>query len=534
MAFPADAYKVSNFEQRLIAIAEHFDTFLEKYDTENPQIFRDRIAREQYPLFSGLTAKSNIFHPGLGPQAGISDWTSIQVSTVGANGDGGYNACQMNNPQTYGFSVESKEYTGKNAEWRSPVICVRDTMWTDEAKQQVGYIYATGAMITSQAWEVYSREMYMMFASEADNLYVLTAGNPMEGNPKFSYDPFETYTRTTDFGATEKFTVLKIDAGVEISTLNMSYLEHYQMWLAGECQGAALANTSGFPTFGLMLHLHDFDKMIRDDPDLRADLREAHPEKLFANYEQTFRNLRGWGIIHDNRQMRFKYWKIGADGKLWFRRVLPKREGRTITIGKLPEFNPEYLTAEVAVAVVFLNDVFRIRIPPALNSLGGETSFGPAPGYSGDWQWINYASDSNPLREIGYYYMRMAAFPKPLRFSTRAMALAYRRCPQTWPTACITGSTDAATGAIALAEAAEAADFDATNKTLTVTLAALLGGTVGQAVTVTQTGASATTVAGTLVGDASAPTYVIAFTDAEYAKLEIAYLTTAVGKVTLG
>jgi len=529
-----DGWKVSNFEQRLIAMSEHFDTFLEKYDREHPQVFRDRIAREQYPLFSGLAQKSNIWHPGLGPQAGIDDWQTIQLSQTGNGGDGGYNACVIN-PQTYGFSIESKEYTGKSNEWRSPVVCVKDSMYTDDAKQQVGYIFSMGTMITSQAWEVFSREMYLMFAKESNNLYVLSEGNPLEGNARFTYDPFETYTRTTSFGATEKFTVLKLAAGIEVSTLNMSYLDHYQMWLAGECPGAALSNTGGFPTFGLMLHLHDFEKMFRDDPQHREDMRYSNPEKLFANYDQTFRVFRGWGVIHDNRQMRFKYWKLGDDGKLWFRRVLPMREGRTITIGRLPEFNPEYLEAEIALAVIFLNDVYRIRIPPKVDSLGAGTSFGPAPGFNGEWQWINYPSDSNPLREIGYFYMRMAAFPKPLRYSTRAMAIAYRRCPATWPTVCSPGSATVGTGDIAIAADVDAeTDLDATNDTLTVRLASRLGGSIGDAVVVTQTGAAVTEVQGTLVGDANAPVYVIAFTAAEYAKLEEAYLTTLVGKVGLG
>ena len=517
---PADAFKVSNFEQRLIEMSEHFDTFLEKYDRQHPMVFRDRIAREQYPLFNGLSQRSNVWHPGLGPQAGISEWKAIQISTVGEGADGGYNACTIHDPQTYGYAVESKEYTGLSTEWRSPVVCVNDLKYTDEAKQQVGYIYSMGVMITSQAWEVYSRETYMKFASDSDNLYVLTEGAPLEGNPKFEYDPMVTYTRTTDFGATEKFTVLKIAAGVEVSTLNMSFLDYYHQWLAGECPGAAVSNMSGLPTFGLMLNLMDFDKMLRDDPDTRADMREAKPEMLFENYTQTFKNLRGWGIMHDSRQMRFKYWKVGADGKLWFRRVLPMREGRAITIGKLPEFNPEYLAAEIAVAVVFLNDVYRIRIPPKLDSLGGGTSFGPAPGYSGDWMWLNYQSDANPYREIGYHVMRMAAFPKPLQYSTRAMAFAYRRCPQTWPTACITGTEDpvAAGTATTLAVATpETGSMDATNRTITVTLAKLLGAPIGAAVTVK--GVDNVEAAGTLVEDAAAPTYVLAFNATEYAKL---------------
>ena len=514
-----DQFLVTNFEQRLIDLQERFDPFLERYDREHPMVFRDRIAREMYPLFSGLAQRTNIWHPGLGPQAGISEWKAIQISEVGNGADGGYNACTIHDPQTYGFSVESKEYTGLSTEWRSPVTCVRNAMWTEEAKRQVGYIYSMGVMITSQAWEVYSRETYMKFAADASNLFVLSAGLTLEGSPKFTYDPFETYTYSGGpFGADEKVTVLKIDAGVKVSTLNMSFLDLFHMWLDSECPGAAISKEGGLPTFGLMLHMSDFDKMLRDDPDTRADMREAKPEMLFANYTQTFKNLRGWGMIHDSRQMRFRYWKVGADGKLWFRRVLPMREGRSITIGKLPEANPEYLLAEIAVAVVFLNDVYRIRIPPKLDSLSGGTSFGPAPGFSGDWMWINYQSDANPYREVGYHAMRMAAFPKPLRYSTRAMAFAYRRCPQTWASVCKLDAA-AGTGAIKLAADAAATDVDATNKTVTVTLASVLGGAIGQSVLV-KSGSdfnSTTGVLGFIASDAAAPTYVIGFGDTEWA-----------------
>ena len=183
------------------------------------------------------------------------------------------------------------------------------------------------------------------------------------------------------------------------------------------------------------------------------------------------------------------------------------------------EFARKDNAAEIAVAVVFLNDVYRIRIPPKVDSLSGGTSFGPAPGFSGDWMWINYQSDANPYREVGYHGMRMMAFPKPLRYSTRAMAFAYRRCPQTWPTACITGTEEpvAVGTTTTLAAAAAATDLDATNNTFTVTLAELLGAAIGAAVTVK--GVDNVEAAGTLVEDASAPTYVLAFDATEYAKL---------------
>ena len=53
----------------------------------------------------------------------------------------------------------------------------------------------------------------------------------------------------------------------------------------------------------------------------------------------------------------------------------------------------------------------------------------------------------------------------------------------------------------------------------------VLGGAIGAAVTITQ--ADSSTVTGTIVGDAAAPTYVLGFSAVEYAKLAEAQLTTA-------
>ena len=133
--------------------------------------------------------------------------------------------------------------------------------------------------------------------------------------------------------------------------------------------------------------------------------------------------------------------------------------------------------------------------------------------------WLNYQSDQNPYREVGYFSMRVAAFPKPLRFSTRALAFAYRRCPQTWPTVCSTGTAEIGEGAVSLAEDAVAGDVDATNETVTVTLAKRLDGALGDTVLVKSGSNFNTTtgVEGFIASDAAAPVYVIGFSAANWA-----------------
>lgn len=513
---PMPEFGVQNFEQRLIAMSEHFDDFLQIYTRDNPSVFRDRIPRTAMDLFHGLLQKTNIWYPGLGVQAGLSDWRPIQVSSLADGAELGVNACSYD-PQTYNYAVESKQYSGLNTSWRSPMVCVNDHMWTDEAVEQITQIMGMGTMITSTNWENFTREFYVKFAVDAGNGYVFTEGGLLENNPKFTYDPFTTFDRVTSFGATEKITVLKMAVGLEISTLNWSFLDLFSSYLGDESPNAAINKQSGFPIYGLMIHKLDLDRAIKADPDWREDIRFAQPQMLIENYPMTFPMYRGWAIMHDSRQMRFRFWKIGTDGLAWYRRVLPMREGRTVTIGKLPEANPEYQLAELALGVVFMNGVYQIRVPPTVRSLGGGTVFGPAPGYNGDWKWINgYDKRDNPLQEVGYFFARFAAFPKPLLYSGRAIVFVYRRCPQTMFTKCDLGDSvlAGATEAVTLAAGAAAADLDATNRTVTVTLSKRLPCGLGSTVNIVN--ASSATATGVLASDSSTPTVVIAFTVAEY------------------
>lgn len=507
---------VENFEQRLISMAEHFDEFLQIYVRSHPSIFRDRIPRGSMKLFSGLLQKTNIWHAGLGVQAGLGDWNPIQVSRTSDGADPGINACSYN-PKTYNYAVESKQYSGFNQSWRSPMFCVNDLMWTDYAREQVSQIVGMGTMISASVWENFAREFYVKMAVDSGNGYVLTEGGLLEDNPKFTYDSFTKYTRTTSFGATEEFTVLKLDPGLKLSTLNFSFFDLFSSYLGDEAPGAAISNKSGMPVFGLMAHKLDVERAIKADPDLREDIRFSRPDMLIDGYPSVFSEFRGWAIMHDPRQMRFKYWKIGTDGDAWFRRVLPMREGRTVTIGRRPEANPEYQTAEVALGVVFMNSVYQILVPPKVDNLGGGTVFGPAPGYNGDWKWINNPdNDGNELGEIGYFFMRVAAFPKPLMYSGRAIVFAYRRCPQTWYTECDLGESviAGATEAVSVATAAVAADLDATNRTITLTLAKRLPLGVGSAVTMIT--AAAHSASAYIGADQGAPTYTFILNSTEY------------------
>lgn len=501
------------YNQKMLTMAEHWDSFIMDRQLKNPNIWHDRILRGAYQLFSGLSQKSNIYRGGLPVQAGLGTWRKIGLSRKPANGDPGFDNCAPGTPHTYSYAWETIQYEGYTDEWQSEPVCLEDLKFVDYAKEQLGLVVRSGVDYGVSIVENWNREMYMFFANSAGRCVVLAEGALQfedVAKYRFVYDPFSS---TTDVdGATVPY--LKFDATLAVSTLNYSLLDYLRVTMADRAGEAALARDSGMPVFGLMLDLMDFERYVLNDTAIRDDFRYAKSESLIKGYDFGLKIYRGFALIHDSRQMRFQFLRIGAgsnatddqDGQAIYTRVLPLRAGRQVTIGNVPEPNPAYYRAELAVGVIFMNEVFQNLFVPSINNLGSGMSFGPAPGLTGEWKWINIPDPvSNMLGSTGFFYGRFQIYPKPLLFSSETTVFLYRRCPQSTRTKCAV-QTGASTSAVALAANAVEADLDLTNRRVTVTLASKIDAGPGDSVSVTHGGGAITM---TVVSDALAPKYVL-------------------------
>lgn len=511
---------VAYYNQKFIDTVEHYDEFIMERSIANPNIWRDRIPRGTFTLFEGLTKKTNIWRGGLGEQAGLTNWDKIQVSRVAAGADQGIDACSAD-PQTFNYAWETIEYTGYRSSWQSMPICLNDIKFTAEAKEQCRLQAAQCSYITLTVWENWSREMYIKQAVDAGHKVVLCEGGMDwvdDSTVRFSYDPF-----TAD---TDGDTYITFAAALKLSTLNWSYFDYLHNYLSDQCPEAALSTDAGMPIFGLMLDLRDVDKHLRSDPDLREDLRHANPTILIDGYPVTVKKFRGWGLIHDSRQARFRFDHIDSSGNVVCKRVKPLKEGRAVTIGNVPQANADYYQAEVAMGVILMNSVLQNQVSPSVPNMGSGMVFGAQPGYNGTFAWINeYDRVLNPLRRTGYFFAEFEIFPKPLMYSTEAVVFIYRRCPQTWNTGCeIEDLDEAATSAVPVSAAAVTADVDTTDKTIKLTLAKVLDARVGDTCTIARsTGGSDTVV---IAQDGLAPTYVFASESAVGAYTDYATGTT--------
>ncbi len=541
IATPVDQLP-ADFNAAFVSIAEHFDTFLQERVDAQPLFWHDRIPREAYALYTGLNHKRNVYRGGLMNQAGLSNWRNIAVTggATGAAGDDSgtrVNNCLPPNPMSYNYAFESMTWSGKEVAWASAPLCAEDLKFQDYATEQVALIIQTGVDFGLSIQEVWNRENYTAMAISARRACIMTDGVTLFAGStarQFTYDPSKTLladggiTAVDGSGASLSGNpYITYPSGIKVGTLNFEFLDFLREEVSRRAAGAALSTESNMPVFGFIADVRDWEQMVKSDPDLRADWRQAEPKALIKAYDMAFRNLRGWMAIHDPNQMRFKI--VNDNGTtVTAARILPMRNGRAGTIGQIPEPNPEYYNAELAIGVVFMNDILVNQFVPSITTVGSGTHFGPVDGLNGQWTWLNIRDiTTNPLGTIGNFYGRIQVFPKPGLYSVEATAVLYRRCAQIPQTGCAIESakgTESTGAPVALAVAAVATDIDAANNSAWLRLTKPIAVGIGSVVTVKDSAGVETPC--TIADTSEAPKYKVTWV-AGVTDLALADLTTA-------
>jgi hypothetical protein len=500
---------VADYNQSFLDALEFVDDVIQERQHMKVSVWRSKVPRGPYMLGEGLVKKSYRFHAGLGDQRGMQKWSPIQISRVASGDDPGVDACAYN-PYMVDYGFETVNYSGVQTSRRTKHICIRDIRFTWEFNQQLKLIFDFLGDITNSVWENYGRETYIKFCVDGSNGFVLAGGPPNSVN--FSYDPYSV----DDDGDN----TITVSAGTDFSTINWDHLAWFSRWLEMQAPQSAIGNSNGRPVYGLVFDMEDWDKMVRGDAALREDYRYGAPQVLIDQYGSVT-NYKGYALMHDVAAPRFKI--KSTDGTdIVLKRVDPLVDNEAVTIGNKVNVNPDYLNAEFAMGVIFMNDVYKLEVPPAgPTSPGGGTMFGATPSLNGEFRWLNIQDqENNLLNENGFYFGRYEAFAKPLTYDGDAICFLYARCPWVGPTSCSIGS-DPQSDAVSLASSPSAGDADATNKTLTLTLAEFLDCQAGDAVTMKKDATAGAATLTAYIADASlAPTYTFAadtaFTVAEW------------------
>ena len=452
-------------------------------------LYRSKIARGTFKYGEGYVKKSHTFYGGTAIQDCGSSWSVVEPSRpAGTNGesDPGHDACRYES-ETIGYGFEEKSYTLYQATRRTLDICLQDILFKWQYEKQLSLVYKMLANVTLGEWEQIEREFYMDFA----NKYVVMPSNDGLGLEEFSMTLGDCAIDVPAAGF------------VGIGMLTQEILDRLYQYLFRQCPEGAMGMKDGMPQFALITSPETSTGIIRDDTTRNTDMRYADPKFLIEGYG-TVSAYQGFAHVKDPHAPRFK---VSDDGSQ-LERVFPYAATAT-TIGEAVNVSTEYIMAPFEISVIFLKDVYRALVPPVNPSkLAGAYTFDPADNF-GTFHWINIQDRcENILKEKGFFFARFRIAPEPLENSNDAIIILHRRCLELPITQCQTEGTCDNRDVVTCAQA-DTTEALADSTVYDVELDGLIDCGPGELVDVYFTGTS--NVQATIVSDANAPTYRIAF-----------------------
>ena len=501
----------AGFNQAMIEISQHFEPMIQISVLNNPRWWHDRVPRSAFPLFNGTVHETRIFRGSLMKYAGLDEWQDIDPYPTATN-----NPCAALPYETYKYGWEALSWSGKKAAWGSDPICLDMFKFFTQAMQQLSWILTTGAEYGIQMQEVWNRDMFIYQSVAFGRSYVMSSEFNGTGSARYWYNPFvdsSTFTAsgnlTSDIiAAIGGKAFIVVDASVDIEPLNFDVLDQVRESLKIRCPRAAVTNAGGDPIFALAVSHDDVERYIRGNEEERKYWIEGNPQALIKGYDFAPSTFRKWLITNDGNQLRFKIVakveyttatatamggvasEFAGAGKYAYIAVAvdpliasPTRVG--VDGSPIPEDNPEYYKAELAIAPIFMNQVFTNQFVPSVASLGSGTKFGPVPGLNGSWGWMNIIDrEVNPLGNIGNFYGLFEIVPKPEPHVFHTISFLYRRCVQALPSLCPAQNTNVNTAAKTSTTAAVAVADQANGDVIDLSFADILLADVGDTITI--------------------------------------------------
>lgn len=503
--------RMLGFQTAVWASLQSIDPLIEKKLIMLPRFWHDRIPRGVFELHNGLVKQRRFFRGSLYKTVGLDQWEHINPVPSITN-----DPCQFPKHSSVDYAWDQLAWSGLRAAWGSHPICANAFRYIEDAAEQISVELEAGMEVGVRMQETFNRDFYVAQTVNFGRSYVMShLMHGQEDSPRYFYDPFVKFQPSTggfagdvankiavedlvigSDGHPHAFVV--IDASVEIEPLNWTALDRVHEMLKLRCPDAAIGTENGEPVFGLMVNNDDVTKSVEGDDRVYREWLEAKPQALIDDYKQTFKTYRNWGIVSDPTQMRFKikrfiqtwdatecakYGGVGsqiADGKhsvyiaIAVEPVVAEKTRKGINGGDIPTENIEYVDAEIAIAPVFMNNVFanEFETQGQVNLKNGMT-FGAFPALNGQWGWIRGPqTDIDPFQQTGKFYGLFLLHPRPEARVYDVMSFIYRRCKESIRAKCPIENPRYNPAALRRGEAADIA------QDVTVTEAVAIGDTV--------------------------------------------------------
>jgi len=363
--------------------------------TVNLSIWSKLIKQAAWPDEMGAVISMLIYQRGL--PATPLNWSAVQAATL-VQDPTDQTARQIPVGAKVNFATKLRQYGLQHSAIESPLFDVTGLRFSFKRKEQLDNIYQILEESVRYSWDVRKRDEYVRLS---ERKIVVAPGLP------------ESNTVPPALGVNDGGYVANSSAFVQTpatSELTQSVLTKVrQQLLRSGARNNPLGMESGNPVFGLICSAETSDRLIRQDPDARQDIRWAEPSDLVKPLGVE-RSFKGFYHMLDDTMPRLNivagayvfvpYWIQDPVTSVW-------------------EYNPAYEYASYETSIIFQQDTYTMLVPGPETS-GGNTKF-DAQNFRGDFRFLNVANVDpasnyyNPDGTRGFFRGILASGSQPIR-----------------------------------------------------------------------------------------------------------------------
>lgn len=406
-----------------MACGSIFDAFRVATDSISEEIYR----RSHFNSALMNLAPKGVFPKGQGTSVKV---ITIEPNELGTEHDGGTaitqtagttgrveNACSDSwTDLSIGFSEQS--YSPYKWGYRGPIFCRDEHYFTHNADEFInGYLDEMANAVQSdfESW------IFYQYARRVPIYVARSNGFQSLGTPSTSLTAPVAVTELTQDHLDTLATHLVYRRAVPMS--------------AADGNGWVSWGSAG-PVFSLLSGAENTQRIIKNNSELREDLRNGSPDTLLSRLGANIA-LKNFRHVPWTLPMRFTH-----DGTKY--NIVPRFKVTATTKGTKSEVNDAYISplgAPYEAALVLSPDVFTQESVQPDSTVGGVSW--PAANYMGEWKWVtgtDAVSQANgdgcidPLNDKGRHFARFRVAARPGRNPYAGAIIFYKRCPVSFTT----------------------------------------------------------------------------------------------------
>jgi hypothetical protein len=336
-----------------------------------------------------------------------NQWANVSTSSgLGSpNNTAGCNPV----PNTLAFGQTVRNWQLQTQSYQTPCICLDDLKTSFQIEAQVGKTVEQLTQLTKTVLDNRRRSEYLRIV-----------GKTVAGDVTATVYQSAAINGTTVPNAL--YTAASTPIPAPTSKLTQDLLDVLRVQLIRDGAGHnALGKENGVPVLGLITSPETSRDLLRNNSELRQDIRYATPSELIAPLGVE-RSFGGFYHMIDLELPRFTY-----SGGNWTQ-VYPYISSSTSN-GTTWEINPAYNVAAYEVSFIFHPDVYEESVQQVGPNIPGAPFDDYPYYYSGQFFWLNIRDAlNNPLGKIGRWLAIFQSGSRPMA-PYLGRAIIHKRCP---------------------------------------------------------------------------------------------------------